>query len=255
MGEHRKRHLVSLDPSTSKMTKHQIPGGDSNDPWGLAPDDDVVGYTGAPVEQGSRCWFPKFHRGLRQVGSGVAVSEPFATVALPECSSVVSGARARDAKIVEATTTRKDDGTYVEAMISSNSNDSMQPLGITPNRGKAQGTFFYTVGLAAGVDPTSGPALAKRIGFARLPIKEQIKHARDDDDADDGRRSQYAPRLGTIRSLATTTPMAVPDQYDLSTSTDNMTVADPRSSPNRPEHGLFADRLVDDSRTSGSGHR
>jgi len=36
-------HLISLDPNTNRMTKHQIPGlgtndSSTNDPWGVAPD-------------------------------------------------------------------------------------------------------------------------------------------------------------------------------------------------------------------------
>src|SRR5205814_4897673 len=53
---------------------------------------------------------------------------------------------------------------------------STLPRGITPNRGKAQGTFFYTVGFSDAV----------RIGFARLPHRAKIKHGRDDDDCDEG---------------------------------------------------------------------
>src|SRR3954465_14001287 len=38
-------HLVSLDPSSNKVTRHEMPEQSGADPFGLAPDDDVVGYT------------------------------------------------------------------------------------------------------------------------------------------------------------------------------------------------------------------
>ena len=38
-------HLVSLDPKTQRMTTHQIPTGVFNDPWGVAPDGGMIGYT------------------------------------------------------------------------------------------------------------------------------------------------------------------------------------------------------------------
>ena len=86
--------------------------------------------------------------------------------------------------VVNGTVMRQPDGTFVEATLISGTRgdgspaDSASPLGITPNKGKAEGTFLYAVGFAG-----SG---ANRIGFARLPLKEKIKHPREDDDPDDG---------------------------------------------------------------------
>ncbi|HEY0519908.1 MAG TPA: hypothetical protein VGC84_10490, partial [Ilumatobacteraceae bacterium] len=149
-------HIVSLDPSTNKMTKHMMPSGSSNDPWGIAPDDDVIGYTGADTNKVA-VLFPKFPAVYIAPDPGVAPLTTFPTVVTNEPSSVVSGTVPGTPKVVDATTTRKNDGTYVEAFINTN-NDSLQPLGISPNHGKAQGTFFYTVGLAAGTttDPVTG---------------------------------------------------------------------------------------------------
>jgi hypothetical protein len=231
-------HLVSLDPSTSKMTKHLIPAGSANDPWGLAPDDDVVGYTGADTSKVAML-FPKFPAVYIAPDPGFAPYAPFDTVATNEPSSVVSGSVQGTPKVVNATTTRKDDGTYVEAFINTN-NDSLSPLGITPNHGKAQGTFFYTVGLAAGTttDPTTGavvfdptsPSIAKRIGFVRLPIKEKIKNGRDDDDADDGEDRNFKPGWHNSEP-GDDDADGVPDQYDTSTNRESSTAFDPALLP------------------------
>jgi hypothetical protein len=107
---------------------------------------------------------------------------------------------------------------------------SLTPLGISPNMSKAQGTFFYTVGLTAQAadptDPNSQPfSVAKRLGFVRLPNKERIRFARDDDDADDGfDRTKDARWHNSEPGDADAD--GVPDQYDTNTTTDNMTIAD-----------------------------
>ena len=56
----------------------------------------------------------------------------------------------------------------------------MSPLGITANKGRGQGTFFYAVGF-------NGNG-ADRVGFIRLPKPHhmKMKNPRDDDDAEDG---------------------------------------------------------------------
>ena len=181
------RHLVSLDPTTNKMTRHQVPmviPGDS-DLFGVAPDDDVIGYTDAGVTENKVAMlFPK--------GNAVHVTPSCETLCpvdanvpvTSEASLADSASVPPQGKIVPVTITPKSDGTFVEARIDlaecasswCSPVNSLSPRGITPNRGKAQGTFFYTVGFSDAV----------RIGFARLPHKDKVKHGRDDDDCDDG---------------------------------------------------------------------
>jgi hypothetical protein len=89
-------------------------------------------------------------------------------------------------KTVDGQVTQKDDGTFIEALINTGfddngkPSDSSNPLGITPVKAKAQGTFFFAVGM------NSTPTLIDRVGFARLPIREKIRFPRDDDDENDG---------------------------------------------------------------------
>jgi hypothetical protein len=174
-------HLVSLDPSTNRMTRHAIPNAVLADPFGLAPDDDVVGYTDAGVST------PRVGMLIPQ-GTAIYVTPTCVTIppttptitAMGERSTVMTGSVPPAGFVVPATITRKTDGVYVEAMIGANGgHDSESPLGITANRGKGQGTFFYAVGL-----PGSGTV--DRVGFVRLPMPKKVKHPRDDDDPEDG---------------------------------------------------------------------
>jgi hypothetical protein len=215
-------HLISLDPATSRMTRHDVPGGNTNDLFGLAPDDDVVGYTAADTNKVA-VLFPKFRTIVVTPAAVVAPFTAFPTVAVREASSMLTGTVPGAPKVVNTTTTKTADGTFVEAMINTNGNDSLSPLGITANHGKAQGTFFYAVGLAAGVDISSGPSIAKRIGFARLPVKEKIQHPRDDDDTDDGYNPALNPKWHNSEP-GDQDADGVPDQYDTPTTRDNMTV-------------------------------
>ena len=188
------RHLVSLDPTTNRMTMHQVPmviPGDS-DLFGVAPDDDVIGYTDAGfTENKVAMLFPK--------GSPVHVPPTCETLCpfyadvpvTSELSIADSASVPPQGKIAPVTITSKPDGTFVEARVDQaictsgpcSLVPSMSPRGITPNRGKAQGTFFYTVGFSDAV----------RIGFARLPHKDKLKHGRDDDDCDDGKDASQHP--------------------------------------------------------------
>jgi len=224
-------HLVSLDPSTSRMTKHLIPG-TANDSFGIAPDDDVIGYTGAGTNKVAML-LPKFTPIYVPPVPGVALFEDFPTVVVSEASQQVSGTVPGDPKIVQANTTRKNDGTFVEALINTGGNNSLSPLGITPNRGKAQGTFFYTVGLTppgTGTNCGIDFCIAKRIGFARLPVKERIKNPRDDDDADDG-RDRYTHPGWHNSEPGDDDADGVPDQYDSSSSSDGMRIDEPATVP------------------------
>jgi hypothetical protein len=185
-------HLVSLNPSASCLTKHQMPDADASQPFGVAPDDDVVGYTGSlsnkvgmvfpKVPQGGAfCVYPMTQPNVSHPPSGILPD--------PQRAVVGSGPPIKgDGKTVDAQFTTKADGTYIEAKINM-TNDSTVPLGISPNKSKAQGTFFYAVGVNGhgNVSPDSQAAVIDRVGFVRLPIiKEKIKHPRDDDDKDDG---------------------------------------------------------------------
>jgi hypothetical protein len=176
-------HLVSLDPYTNKMTRHAIPLGALNDPFGVAPDDDVIGYSASGSDKIGM---------LHPKGNAVFVPPTCATVIPITVYIQVSSAQAPvdtgcspPVRVtVDGTITRQADGTFVEANLASGTRsdntaaDSFTPLGITPNKGKAEGTFFYAVGV-------TGRA-TNRIGFARLQLKEKVKHPREDDDPDDG---------------------------------------------------------------------
>jgi hypothetical protein len=150
-------------------------------------------------------------------------------------TTVVSDVAYADPKTVLRQTTKKNDGTFVEAVINRpapgsgltmDTPDSMSPLGISPIKSKAQGTFFYSGGFAA----SSGfDAAAKRIGFVRLGIPERINNPRDYDDDDDGHHtSDPSWRVG---SAGDADGDGVPDAEDTSTSRENMTGFDPSALP------------------------
>jgi hypothetical protein len=187
---------VSLDPYTNRVTRHQVPDQDIADPFGLAPDDDVVGYTVSS-------------EGLDKVGVAFPKGEsvyiqptppsnvPYSTKpagAVSQWTGRQMGTVQPVGKTVVAMVTSKPDGTFIEAQLntcapaagSSNCtvNDSQIPLGITPVKGKAEGTFFYAVG--RNVSPAKDGSPANRVGFVRFPLKEKVKHPRDDDDENDG---------------------------------------------------------------------
>jgi len=193
-------HLVSLDPNTNRMSAHQVPvemvppgGFAESDLFGVAPDDDVIGYTNAGASENKVAMlFPK--------GVSVPVTPKCETLCpvykdVPvraDVSIADSDSVPPQGKIAPVTITSKPDGIFVEARIDlaqcTTGNclapNSMFPRGITPNRGRAQGTFFYTVGF-------SGDTV--RVGFARLPNKGKIKHGRDDEDCDDGEDATTHP--------------------------------------------------------------
>jgi len=141
--------------------------------------------------------FPKFRPLTIYPAQGKAVRVPFtAATALTEAAPVVTGSVLGDAKVVPVQTTRTpDEGTFVEAFVNqavacggTQKPESLQPLGISANWNKAQGTFFYTVGVTTGTD-----SVARRVGHVRLPNKERLKFARDDDDADEGMDRNACP--------------------------------------------------------------
>jgi len=176
-------HLVSLDPSTSKMTSHEMPNVGGADPFGVAPDDDVVGYTNSVADKVGML-IPHGQEFLIPADPATpVVPPPFSLDASVQAALVFSSTVAPDGKTVPAQITKKGDDTYIEALIGmpqdSTKPPSQIPFGITPAKAKSQGTFFYAVG------DTTTPDI-NRVGFVRLPVKERIRNPRDDDDRDDG---------------------------------------------------------------------
>jgi hypothetical protein len=234
-------HLVSLNAKNSsgcpagqnRMTRHRMPPEVlDNDGWGVAPDSDVVGYTDANNNKVGM---------LVPHDSGVCVtpiSEPvnkldIAATVTTVPTVVVSDVTPGVPKTVLRKTTRKQDGTYVEAVLNMPAPtadptltpaDSMSPLGITPVKFKGEGTFFYAVGMT-GASASSG-SFAKRVGFVRLGIPEKVKNPRDDDDADDGMDTKDHPTWHQSE-VGDDDADGVPDEYDTATSRENMTTADP----------------------------
>jgi len=230
-------HLISLDPNTNRMTKHQIPGlgtndSSTNDPWGVAPDDDVIGYTAANLNKVAMM-FPKRAPVTVPPDPGFLPIFDFPVVVSKETADVAKINVPGIPKVVPTKTTRNDDGLFIEGIVSSEttadgsaSTPSLQPLGITANRAKAQGSFFYTVGLSVAANDPTTPVGAKRIGFIRLPMKDRAKFARDDDDPDDGFDRNRDSRWHNAEP-GDDDADGVPNDYDTNTTRDNMTVSDP----------------------------
>jgi hypothetical protein len=240
-------HLVSLNPKNSsgcasgfnKLTRHNLPPGAlDKDGWGVAPDSNVVGYTDANNNKVGML-IPHDAGVCEQPQPAIADKRDIPATVTTIPTLVVSDVVKGDPKTVLKQTTKKNDGTYVEAKIDTPAPgtvdptmkvpNSLSPLGITPAKSKAQGTFFYAVGFAAGTDPTAGPSVAKRVGFVRLGIPERINNPRDDDDSNDG----YAT---TNPNWNVGTPGdadgdGVPDAEDTNTANENMTGFDPAMLP------------------------
>ena len=220
-------HLVSLDPVTSKMTRHEIPVPVDSDLFGVAPDDDVVGYTDAQLSENKVAMlFPKGH--AVYVNPDCETINPlYADVLVSADTSVADSATVEpQGKIAPVTITSKDDGTFVEARIAEAvcvpgpcplAVPSFSPRGITPNRGKAQGAFFYTVGFSDAI----------RIGFARLPHKDKIKHGRDDDDCDDGEDAARHPGWHDHSHADDADDDGVDSKYDMRTSREDAETGEP----------------------------
>jgi len=237
-------HLVSLKVNggdgcpkgTNRMTRHTMPGldgkGTSAGGWGIGPDSNVVGYTDSTNNKvgmllphdGGFCQTPQTNIPAPKVTFD-ATAQTVTTVGVTEPAPAA-------AKTVLKQTTRKQDGTYVEAVINVPATgsvdtrmvppDSVTPLGITPVKGKGQGTFFYTVGFV-------GTANVNRFGFVRLGIPERINNPRDDDDSDDGFKT--TDPTWNVGSAGDADGDGVPDQYDTNTSRDNTTFATPAVVP------------------------
>ena len=122
--------------------------------------------------------------------------------------------------MVDVTVTKKTDGTFVEAQLDSHNNDDLSPLGITANNGKGQGTFFYAVG-SASLHPT-----ADRVGFVRLPMAEKARHARDDDDSEDGWDHQSHPSGWHENDADDDDDDGLENEYDSPTAQENVQLVD-----------------------------
>jgi hypothetical protein len=236
-------HLVSLNPKnssqcpngTNRITRHRIPPEAlQNDGFGVAPDSNTVGYTDANNNKvgmllprdAAVCVAP-----VPDVANKLDIPTIVTTIPTLVASDVTPGIP----KNVLKKTTRKPDGTFVEAVINTPAPNadptmtppsSMQPLGITPIKWKGQGTFFYAVGVTAGVDGGTGtPSFAKRVGFVRLGVPERINNPRDDEDADDGFDAALHPTWH-VSVPGDSDADGVPDQFD-SSNKENMTGFDP----------------------------
>jgi len=183
-------HLVSLDPSKNRMSKHRTPsfnpGDDSlTDLFGVAPDGGLIGYTDAS-ELTSKVGMLAPDKDFVIVSpSSVYVPSRTLTIApTPGRATRTSGMTPPQTKLVLGQRVNNGDGQFTEAVTNSNGNDSFMPLGITPDLSASVGTFFYAVG-----DP--GALAFNRIGRVRLPrAKERGRIERDDDDNDDdGKRN------------------------------------------------------------------
>jgi hypothetical protein len=214
-------HLVRLDPRTNGMSVHAIPSAAIADPFGIAPDDDVVGYTDAGMSTARvGMMIPK--------GPTVCVSPTTACVP-PQCvnittmgerANVASGSQPPKGSVVTAQITTKPDGIFVDAFVGAfGGHDSESPLGITPNKGKGQGTFFYAVGLAG-----SG---ADRIGLVRLPMPQKLRHPRDDDDGEDGWDHNQHPSGWHMSGDDDDDNDGFENEYDSPTAQENVQVGDP----------------------------
>ena len=220
-------HLVSLDPRKNVMRKHAIPLNALSDPFGIAPDDDVVGYTDAAQNKVGML-FPKGPTVPVSPTTTPATKTTVTKMVLGERATFASGAVPPHGKVVDATIFTKGDGVFVEAQLDSRGNDSMSPLGITPNKGKGQGNFFYAVSAnaTANPDPTSMFPTADRVGFVRLPKPQKVRHPRDDDDAEDGWDHNSHPPGWHTSAANDDDDDGLENAFDLPTAREDVQVVD-----------------------------
>jgi hypothetical protein len=178
-------HLVSLDIKRNRMSKHTLPAHFDNDLFGIAPDGGFIGYTDSSTTQNIvGMLIPVFNTvtvyPLCATVDRRVFTKPGETTDVPQKNGVAYP----KAKTIDTRRTQKDDGTFVEGITAGLTNDSLSPMGITPDYSASVGTFFYAVGQP--VDVT-----IKRVGRIRLPrAKDHARVERDDDDCDDdGKRA------------------------------------------------------------------
>src|SRR5262249_20003822 len=131
--------LISLDPCSNQMTIQELPDNVLADPFALAPDDHAVGYTASNTNKVGMM-LPRGRTFSITPSQPVSVTKTTisnfpATTSPSTCNSGFVGP---NGKTVSAQVTKKDDGTFIEAVINDgvddngNPSDSMNPLGITP---------------------------------------------------------------------------------------------------------------------------
>ena len=175
-------HVVRLDPYKNRMSKHQMPAGVLADPFGVAPDHGVIGYTNSAADQNKVAMvFPKVNAVYVPPVKATVPPRDVPINFIVEDANTVKGTAAPMKDTVHAEITDKNDGFFVEGVISDAG--STVPLGITPDKSKKVGTYFYAVGV-------NTEAFTNRIGQIVLPFKNRKHgHGRDDDDHDrDGKR-------------------------------------------------------------------
>jgi hypothetical protein len=213
-------HLVNLDPISNNMASHLIPSAAANDPFGLAPDDDVVGYTGSGTQKVGML-FPKNLTVMVTPSQPVVPPMTFPTVPVTVMqAAVASGTTPPVGKVAAVTVTPQQDGTYVEAQLDSGGNNDQSPLGITPAKWRGQGAFFYAVGVAVG-------QAVNRVGFVRLPMPQKVKHPRDDDDTDDGCCAGSMPAGWHNSDPDDDDDDGLANANDTPTANENTTIGDP----------------------------
>ena len=175
-------HVVRLDPYKNRMSKHQMPAGVLADPFGVAPDHGVIGYTNSAADQNKVAMvFPRVNAVYVPPVKATVPPRDVPIDFIVEDAKTVKGTAPPMKDTVHAEITDKNDGVYVEGVLTGTG--SSVPLGITADKSKKVGTYFYAVGV-------NEEAFTNRIGQIVLPFKNRKHHhARDDDDHDrDGKR-------------------------------------------------------------------
>jgi hypothetical protein len=178
-------HLVHLDPAKSRMSKHLMPSQNPfKDPFGIAPDGGLIGYTDASLDDSRVGMLMPARRFVFVAASGSPLTPRTFTIPGATIQATrTSGQTPPSPKVVPGQIVRNGDGTFSEAFTGTGL-EGVMPLGITPDRSASVGTFFFAVG-----DPTN--LTFNRIARVRLP--RQGMHARverdDDDTDDDGKRA------------------------------------------------------------------
>ena len=230
-------HLVSLNPSTNRLRKHAIPNAVLSDPFGVAPDDDVVGYTDTAQSKVGML-FPKGPTVFFKPTPETATKATPTIGVMGERAIVASGSVPPQGHVVKAEITDKSDGVFVDVFVgATGGNTSESPLGITPNKGKAQGTFFYAVGFPS-------KSTADRVGFVRMPMPgtssgstttstssgstatSTVRHPRDDDDAEDGWDHNSHPAGWHTSAANDDDADGLENSFDLPTARENVQVVD-----------------------------
>jgi hypothetical protein len=203
-----------------QMSFHTIPGAIGSDTFGVAPDDDAIGYTDAAQSKVGML-IPKIQNipvtPIPDHRDGV----PVTLLAVSNRAEVIRDQAFPHGSVVTGQVTRKQDGTWVEANVGlTGGHDSEGPLGISPNKGKGQGTFFYAVGFP-------GNETIERVGMVRLPMAEKARHPRDDDDAEDGWDHATHPDGWHTSDVNDADADGFEDAYDLPTANEQVTAPDP----------------------------